>query len=302
MSYRIDPTRRLDREIRRIGHEQLARAIESLQGEGGTDAGVHDARKRFKKVRGLYRLVRSAAPDFYRGENGRLRDAARSLSGFRDATAMVEAVDDLRGHLGLDGDGESLRLLGEKLAERRQNRTEQARSEMSERLASVIEACEAARAALDDLSIEAGTAGHAARIVGRGWQRVLSRGKKAMEACREEAAPEAFHDLRKRAKYHGMHARLLRDAWPGQMRIRYDAAKRFGDGLGHEHDLTVLIDLIGKEPVLVEGADRDLIMRLIADRQAELRAGALRAAATFFSGKPRRERKRMSLLWKRAAG
>lgn len=88
MSYRIRPGKDLTTEVVRIAEIQYDRAIETLgdQPKGRYQA-IHDARKRFKKLRGLFRLVREAAPDFYEAENARIRDMARTLSTVRDATA-----------------------------------------------------------------------------------------------------------------------------------------------------------------------------------------------------------------------
>jgi hypothetical protein len=79
--------------VRRIADEQLGKAVAALGGEA-LHEGVHDARKRVKKLRGLLRLVR---PGFkgYAEENRTLRDAARTLSGLRDHAAMIETLDRL---------------------------------------------------------------------------------------------------------------------------------------------------------------------------------------------------------------
>lgn len=96
MSYRIRPGKPLTGEVTRVAENQYARAIEVLRDRpDGPYEAIHDARKGFKRLRGLFRLVRGPAPDFYASENARLRDIARTLSVVRDATALVEALDHL---------------------------------------------------------------------------------------------------------------------------------------------------------------------------------------------------------------
>ncbi len=91
MSYRIRPGQLLTGEVVRIAEIQYERAIHVLRRQpDGPYQAIHDARKRFKRLRGLFRLVRAAAPDFFARENARLRDMAATLSEVRDATALVE--------------------------------------------------------------------------------------------------------------------------------------------------------------------------------------------------------------------
>ncbi len=97
MSYRIHPDRPLGEEVRRIFTDEIAKSVAILEetDERRLD-GLHDTRKRLKKLRGLVRLVRPGDPGSSRRENVRLRDTARTLSAARDASALVETVDRFR--------------------------------------------------------------------------------------------------------------------------------------------------------------------------------------------------------------
>ncbi|MBC8129586.1 MAG: CHAD domain-containing protein, partial [Rhizobiaceae bacterium] len=104
MSYRIDPGAPLDAETRRVFTEQLDKATAELSApasgpDGDLHEAIHDARKRLKKLRGLLRLVRPGHERFYRTENERLRDIARTLSAVRDRTALIESLDALEAHV-----------------------------------------------------------------------------------------------------------------------------------------------------------------------------------------------------------
>lgn len=302
MSYRLDPRRELVAEVRRIARRQFRRAVEELDaGDGDENEAVHGARKRFKKVRGLYRLVRSAAPDFYARENARVRDLARSLSGVRDATALIETVEDLRSHLSAEIAPASLSSVRDSLAARR-DRIVERKSDLRERMRAAAAACDGALQALDDLAIDArGKRGRAA-VVAAGWRRICKQGRRALKACAETGEAADFHDLRKRVKYHWMHVRLVEPAWPSLMRLRRREARQIGDLVGDEHNLSLLAALIREEPEAIgTEADRDLLMRLLADRQAELRAEALGRAGALFRDRPRREAARLAVLWRQAS-
>lgn len=110
MPFRIDPKKPFDDEIRRAGLELIDDAITILRDRpSGPHEAVHDARKRFKRLRALYRLVARGAPDFSREENARFRDIARSLAFARDATALVETADYLEPFALSDAQGKALR-------------------------------------------------------------------------------------------------------------------------------------------------------------------------------------------------
>ena len=54
---------------------------------------MHQARKRFKELRALLRLVREPLGARFKLDNRRLRDVGRRLAESRDAAAMLESWD-----------------------------------------------------------------------------------------------------------------------------------------------------------------------------------------------------------------
>ena len=162
--------------------------------------------------------------------------------------------------------------------------------------------CEDALQALDGLAVDAGSSKERAGVVAAGWRRVCVQGRAALEACAGTGDSAAFHDLRKRVKYHWMHVRLVEPAWPELMRLRRREAKQIGDIVGNEHNLSVLAAVVGEAPGSIgTDADRELLMRLLADRQAALRAEALERAGALFRDKPKRDARRLECLWRQAS-
>ncbi|MEA2297262.1 MAG: hypothetical protein QOF77_198, partial [Solirubrobacteraceae bacterium] len=98
MAYRLSFTDEVPDSVRNCVREELVTARALLRegfDEDPVDA-VHEARKSIKKTRALLRLVRPGLPKrVYRSENRTLRDAARLISGARDADVMVETVEKL---------------------------------------------------------------------------------------------------------------------------------------------------------------------------------------------------------------
>src|SRR4051812_25818858 len=101
MAFRLRPARPFTAEFRSVAESQLRKAIGFLEEQPhGPHEAVHDARKKFKRVRALYRLIQPDAKAFRTLENARIRDIAQTLSAVRDATALVETIDYLATNAG----------------------------------------------------------------------------------------------------------------------------------------------------------------------------------------------------------
>src|SRR5262245_1303063 len=98
MSIELNPDESLRKNIRRIVRAQMDEALEGRTGphEGSRDEAVHEARKAFKKIRSVLRLVRPVIDEEkYREENIHFRDAGRPLTEVRDAKILIETLDHL---------------------------------------------------------------------------------------------------------------------------------------------------------------------------------------------------------------
>src|SRR5260221_9375162 len=99
MAFQLKADESVAKGLRRIARDQIDKALEALeQSHGPThEEVIHDARKRFKKVRALLRLARPGlSKKFYDRENARFRDSGRPLSEVRDAKVLVEALDSVQ--------------------------------------------------------------------------------------------------------------------------------------------------------------------------------------------------------------
>ena len=134
MAFRILKGEAVATAMRRIAREQIDEALAELEdSELDEDKKVHQVRKRCKKLRGLIRLYRPAFKQGYAIENAWFRDAARPLSGVRDAQSQLATVDSLLKHYGAKVDPESLGTVRDKLVARRDQLTQE-ESDFAERL------------------------------------------------------------------------------------------------------------------------------------------------------------------------
>jgi len=301
MPFRIDPNKPFDDEIRRAGLELIEEAIISLRDQpSGRHEAVHDARKRFKRLRALYRLIARAAPDFSKEENARFRDIARSLAFAREATALVETVEYLETFAASTTQGKALRSIATVLRKRRDHAIEH-EAGLDEAIAAAIAGCEEASKKLKAVSLP-DELKDVTRLVKTGWAKQRKRARKALADCHEQADVEHFHELRKAGQAYWMHLGLLRRLWPSAMRAKRADTKRLVDILGHEHDLSVLAAFADREPERFGNGERlALLLDAIIQRQQALRGDGLELANEVFSESARTESRIVGLLWRQAA-
>lgn len=302
MAFRIRPSRSFPQEFRRVTRSQLNVAIETLQQrENGVHEAIHAARKRFKRVRALYRLIEPDSKDFRHRENARIRDMAKSLSTVRDATALVETLDYLQSVTDQPDELRSLAEVQSCLRDRRDRIASEEEHDLERKLSDAVATCTDAVAALDELEISASRA-RTARRLERVWAKQLRKAQRAITACHETRAEDAFHELRKCGQIYWMHLAILRDLWPTAMKAKESEARALVALLGHEHDLSVLLQVINEDPTLVPDSDSlaHLYAAIIRSQQS-LREQTLDLASHVFAEDPAREASIIATLWSEAS-
>lgn len=281
MAYEIRPSRALDAEFRKAALAQIDRALNDLrQEEGDPHEAVHEARKRFKKLRGLIRLLRPADDGLYGELNALFRDGARGLSGVRDKAALIEALDDL-----VEGYDDKLRVrsldaVRKKLVAERDAAAED-EAALGDSRQSAIQALEQARSKVEAFHIGGGRhdAKKAGRLLARGAGKTYARAHAALQRAEKTRKAADLHELRKRIKYHWMHLRLLAPAWPEAFKAPMDVAKTVADDLGRDHDFAVMRAEIGAEPKAYGDEETlSLLLALLDRKQSELRERGLAGA------------------------
>jgi CHAD domain-containing protein len=274
--------------FRRIAAEQLKRAVASLEDDGALHAGVHDARKRIKKVRGLLRLVR---PGFARfaAENATLRDAARTLSGLRDHAAMIEALDRLAARYPERVEAERMGPLRAELESRRNEAA--GANDLADRIAAFREVLRDTRDRAEGWRLKAG----GWKALGPGLALIYGQGREAMAVAHKTGRGEDFHTFRKRVKDHGYHARLLSPVWPVLMEPYAALVDDLGELLGEQHDLVALAPVVAGSAL--DPAARAELEELIVAERRRLEARALVIGARVYAEKPKAMARRLGAWW-----
>lgn len=295
MSYRLEPTESLREGLQRIAYEQIDQAIESLRHPGDDpDAAVHDARKRFKKLRAIVRLVRDEVGyTVYKRENVCFRNAGRELAELRERYVMVATVDDLKARYADVLDEDAFTDLYDHLdAAHRQIRHDLLQE--SETVEYVITLIEQARQRVADWPIEDESYNGIADSV----HRVYKRGCKGLARAYADPTPENFHEWRKRVKYLWYHLRILRPLWPELFPQWADAVHDLSNYLGDVHDMAELKAYIAERPELMADKEaRQTLFGLLNQRQQELETAARPLGERIYAEKPKRFVKRMGHYW-----
>jgi CHAD domain-containing protein len=296
MAFELKADESVGKGIKRMTRKEIDKACDSLTtvNEGEREEPVHDARKRFKKIRAVLRLVRGEIGSrVYRKENSCFRDAARPLCEVRDAKILVEALDKLISHFAHHLDPRMFKEVREALLAHQQSIRQQVLEE--EVPGKAADSVRQARKRVRDWSIDR-----------RGWsaladglKRVYKGGCQAFSRAVDSPTVENLHEWRKQAKYLYHQLRVLRPIWSGVMEELGNQTHQLSDYLGEDHDLAVLRQLLVEQPEKFGDATaRATLLVLINSRRAQLQQQAFALGERVYGDKPREFIARLRTYWK----
>jgi len=248
MPIRLNPDTSLRKEIRRVGKKRVRSAMNVLRTVSeNPDEAVHKARKDLKKLRALLRLVKDGLGESrYKRENRALRDVARGLADFRDATVRMALVEALRERMGEDAPVVALGMAEERV----RGMHGEIHSD-----GALEDAAKDARHALKRAKqrIRYWPLDHADgfALFRDGLRDSYASGRLACERCLIHPSAGNFHEWRKQCKYLRYQLRFLHHAAPEKMDHLIRTLRDLTDRLGDDHDQDVLAETL--EPLAGTG-------------------------------------------------
>lgn len=223
-----------------------------------------------------------------RHENAALRDAARRLSGARDADVMLESLDELARRYAGQIPQHHFEIVHERLRDGGPS------------IASTATATALARAAAELAASRERVATWALTATGwrameSGVRRGYKRGRVAFAQAREEPTLEHLHDWRKRVKDLWYHLRLLAPVCGEAVKGHAKDAHALADLLGDDHDLALLRERL---TALAVAANVDAVLGLIDHRRGELQAEAVALGERVYAERPKAFARRLHACWK----
>jgi len=292
MAYRFRKKESVTAAVRRIMREEIDHAVDELKGAvAGRPKGLHEARKRIKKLRSLIRLVSARLDRTGKQAIALLTAATRPLSGLRDAQAMVEAFDTLTASKMNAAKTQAYAPLRQRLIERR-DAPHESEAQGVALIATPIDQLREVRAMSQQWTIRPNGFG----ALSRGLRKSYAQAIDAMQLAMSSPSDEHFHEWRKHVKHHWYHLRLLRGLWPKLMIATAIELGGLSDLLGDDHDLAVMRQWMQKESP-VEGLDRDELMQMINDRKQQLHPMARTLGQRLFAEKPKAIMRRLRAYW-----
>lgn len=238
----------------RIAREQIGKAASWAENTSeSAEKRVHEARRRCKKLRALFRLVRPGF-DRYGDANTFVRDAARDLGSLRDTRVLHATLSDLLKRAGMDVPSD---------AQPPHDETD-------------AETTGLARFAARMRELEKETDHwHLGRMdiatLAKGLKHTYRQGRRTRQTALRHRTDEAFHDWRKYAKYHWNQLGLLEECAPDILPSAQHSAGELADRLGTHHDLALLEQVLGHAPETLHlQVETHMVRSLIEARQAEL--------------------------------
>lgn len=279
MAFRLRLDDAIEKEFRRIGAEQIERALRQLAAGADLSIAVHETRKCMKRARALLRLAREGLGESVFGaENARLREIAAQLATSRDDQVMIETAT----LLASEADGGRQDVLKRIKAALVASQSREAPAADPEVVAAARADLERAlrrfrrlRLGSDDVS-----------VLVRGHVRSYRKGRKLSQSIALSDSAETFHDWRKSVQTHWRHMQLFSKAWPDMAEARVALARDLSQILGEDHDLAVLDARLAElESDSLTADDINEVRDIIGQRQRALRTSALpRGRALFAAG------------------
>lgn len=282
MAYRFKLSESFDKGVRRIGLEQIDRAISELTAAAQSKGSVHESRKSLKRIRALLRLTRSGiGKDVFSAENTRYRDIGRQLAKTRDREVLIATL----GRFKDTSSGEAKTAFAAAEANLHIAAAGEAANGTAQSITAAIDALGEGRKVMENLAIEGGYS-----VAWAGVERTYRRAVDSFERAYETGHAEDLHEWRKSVQHHWRHMALLKEAWPEETEARLATAKEISELLGEDHDICVMIAAMetggdaAAGPVAppkgrgarsksrrLTGRDRKLTGACAANRQQELR-------------------------------
>jgi CHAD domain-containing protein len=258
--------------------------IELVDDRFTVGARVHALRKYTKRMRSLFRLVRSGFPDF-KAANVSLRDTARLVSSHRDARVLADQVE----HLGRTRNVDPVVDWFDY------------RAEAAERLASLKLLLVAER--MQDLLVQLDRwdfSGIKLDDVMDGFRKTFGIVLDRSALVSDQSDSHEAHEWRKSCKDHWYHLRLLHDALPKSERGKVEDYDLLCDLLGNVHDRDVLLHHLDTLPeFLGETRQATSIARAARRERKAMQTEAVALAGTLLDDEAKNLASKVRRNWKR---
>lgn len=296
MAYVFKQEGSIAHNINRILTQEVNASLNALKQPGqATAETIHSIRKRIKKIRALFRLVRSELneKDFQR-HNSYYRTIGHQLAHLRDAAVMINTLDKFRQAQPASVSPQVFTRLHNALVDQ-QNQTASAFFDDPTQIGEVTKAF--AHASLRVKGLSKRHTGF--RVLTPNLKGIYRRARKALKVATEDPNIDHFHELRKDVKTLWYHTRLLEPIWPGVLKAYEQEFGRLGELLGDDHDFGVLAQEIESGRLMLRNQQsKEALLQGLQAQRTQLQAQIYPLAHRLLAEKADAFVKRFKLPWK----
>jgi len=241
MAYCLENSETLSFGLKRIVLELIDNSVFNFaKGNGSFNEDVHEIRKNFKKIRTVYRLIRSdLGGKSFQIENSFYGDSSRMLSDLRDSTVLIYTFEKLLKNSELEMSNFDFSIFRNFLFEKHKN-ISASKHKKSQVMNSLSTDLLLARSRVFDWPIS----GDNFKVIKKNLQWIYEQGQISMYAVFTEAIKENVHEWRKRVKDLWYSMRILNNLWPEIMNPLVTLLGKLSDILGDTNDLFLLKERI----------------------------------------------------------
>jgi hypothetical protein len=296
VAYRLRHDQSVADGIKRIIMRQFELATTELRdiGDPRSDAAIHSARRRVKKVQAAILLARPTLGHKFRTLNKRLRRTIRLLAPVADGQGVVHALDELADRYRADFSPPVFETIRSGLIER------EARVDRKAKVDRVLQTVTATirreHARVKRWRLRGGGFAQLAP----GLEMSFRRARTAMAAALRHPTADNHHRWRRRVKNHWFHVRLIEGRCGNRLAAYKRRLEALDECLGQYHNFALLHSILLADP-FVSRQETARRLRLIRRYQAELRHHAKSLGGRLYDERPSHFVRRVRALWQLAS-
>jgi CHAD domain-containing protein len=296
MAYVFKPNQSIAHNINRILGEEVTAALDALKSPDQINPEtIHTIRKRIKKIRALFRLVRSGLKEKdFQHKNSQFRTIGHRLGPLRDATVMIKTLTKL-GQAQPAGVPTRVLATLHKALLQQQDQAASAFFQEGNQINEVARAFAKASRKATGLSKKHTGFG----VMAPNLKSIYRRARKALKVAIDDPGIDQLHELRKDVKTLWYHTRLLLPIWPGLFKAYEQEFGRLGELLGDDHDFGVVAQAIEADQLLVRNKPtKEALLRGLQAQRDQLQAQIFPLAHRLLAEKPGVFVNRLNLHWR----
>lgn len=282
MPYRLIKSELLSFGIKRIALEEVDGALLDLSDSTkNVDEEIHSARRHFKKVRAVLRLIRlSIGEEAFDFANESIRDAARNLASSRNSAVMLRTLDKLH----FKDDMSNITLMA--IKNHFNKKYESSKLKKGESKKTIRDTKNLLNQMRSDIHLWA-IEGDDFNLVKEGVNKLYTKGRKYLADSKSLTTDFILHEWRKHIKHLWYTLKLFTNLWPGYINALSEELENLSEKLGEINDLSLFEKNLNELKEDISNETTDDLIKQINEKKSKLTGKAILIGEKFFIDKPK---------------